>query len=38
MVKAYAGFHTFTVGTNIRAWLTASREVVDFGSGVVHAL
>jgi len=21
MVKAYAGFHTFTVGTNIRAWL-----------------
>jgi RNA polymerase sigma-70 factor (ECF subfamily) len=21
MVKAYAGFHTFTAGTNIRAWL-----------------
>jgi len=21
MVKAYAGFHSFTVGTNIRAWL-----------------
>ena len=21
MVKAYAGFHTFTGGTNVRAWL-----------------
>src|ERR1700752_1230874 len=21
MVKAYAGFHTFTAGTNVRAWL-----------------